>query len=56
MKNASSSLRGSPMPGGRSITQFRAARIRRVSFQWKQSGQAAPGARPGDGAKPGAQG
>jgi len=24
------------MPGGRSFTQFRAARIRRVSFQWKQ--------------------
>jgi hypothetical protein len=25
------------MPGGRSFTQFRAARIRRVSFQWKQA-------------------
>ncbi|MFP3746768.1 hypothetical protein SB816_27155 [Achromobacter sp. SIMBA_011] len=24
------------MPGGRSFTQFRAARIRRVSFQWQQ--------------------
>ncbi len=36
MKNASSPLRGAPMPGGRSFTQFRAARIRRVSFQWKQ--------------------
>ncbi|MBO1015405.1 hypothetical protein IPU70_17725 [Achromobacter sp. SD115] len=36
MKNASSAYRGAPMPGGRSFTQFRAARIRRVSFQWKQ--------------------
>lgn len=40
MKNASSAYRGAPMPGGRSFTQFRAARIRRVSFQWKQAGQA----------------
>lgn len=39
MKNASSAYRGAPMPGGRSYTQFRAARIRRVSFQWKQLGQ-----------------
>ncbi len=38
MKNSSSPLRGAPMPGGRSFTQFRAARIRRVAFQWKQSG------------------
>jgi hypothetical protein len=37
MKNASSAYRGAPMPGGRSFTQFRAARIRRVSFQWKQA-------------------
>ena len=37
MKNSSSPLRGAPMPGGRSFTQFRAARIRRVAFQWKQS-------------------
>ncbi|MFY2006897.1 hypothetical protein [Achromobacter xylosoxidans] len=36
MKNSSSPLRGAPMPGGRSFTQFRAARIRRVSFQWRQ--------------------
>ncbi|MCV6797078.1 hypothetical protein OII53_16720 [Achromobacter ruhlandii] len=36
MKNSSSPLRGAPMPGGRSFTQFRAARIRRVSFQWQQ--------------------
>lgn len=35
MKNASSAYRGAPMPGGRSFTQFRAARIRRVAFQWK---------------------
>ena len=40
MKNASSAYRGAPMPGGRSFTQFRAARIRRVSFQWKQAGRA----------------
>ncbi|HEY9316424.1 hypothetical protein J2732_004586 [Achromobacter deleyi] len=40
MKNASNAYRGAPMPGGRSFTQFRAARIRRVSFQWKQAGQA----------------
>lgn len=37
MKNASGAYRGAPMPGGRSFTQFRAARIRRVSFQWKQA-------------------
>lgn len=37
MKNASSAYRGAPMPGGRSFTQFRAARIRRVSFQWEQA-------------------
>ncbi|MEN5158792.1 hypothetical protein [Achromobacter spanius] len=42
MKNASSAYRGAPMPGGRSFTQFRAARIRRVSFQWKQAERAAP--------------
>ncbi|WP_175175565.1 hypothetical protein [Achromobacter pestifer] len=47
MKNASSAYRGAPMPGGRSFTQFRAARIRRVSFQWKQTGQ--PQADPGPG-------
>ncbi|HEY9273666.1 MULTISPECIES: hypothetical protein [Achromobacter] len=41
MKNASSAYRGAPMPGGRSFTQFRAARIRRVSFQWQQA--AGPG-------------
>ncbi|WP_167428003.1 hypothetical protein [Achromobacter mucicolens] len=41
MKNASSAYRGAPMPGGRSFTQFRAARIRRVSFQWKQAERAA---------------
>ena len=41
MKNASSAYRGAPMPGGRSFTQFRAARIRRVSFQWKQLDRAA---------------
>ncbi len=41
MKNASSAYRGAPMPGGRSFTQFRAARIRRVSFQWKQADRAA---------------
>ncbi|WP_191576445.1 hypothetical protein [Achromobacter insolitus] len=40
MKNASSAYRGAPMPGGRSFTQFRAARIRRVSFQWKQAERA----------------
>ena len=40
MKNASSAYRGAPMPGGRSFTQFRAARIRRVSFQWEQAAQA----------------
>ena len=40
MKNASSAYRGAPMPGGRSFTQFRAARIRRVSFQWKQADRA----------------
>ena len=40
MKNASSAYRGAPMPGGRSFTQFRAARIRRVSFQWKQAAHA----------------
>ncbi len=39
MKNASSAYRGAPMPGGRSFTQFRAARIRRVSFQWQQTGR-----------------
>ncbi|WP_454672917.1 hypothetical protein [Achromobacter pestifer] len=53
MKNASSAYRGAPMPGGRSFTQFRAARIRRVSFQWKQTGQpqtpAQPQADPGPG-------
>ena len=37
------------MPGGRSFTQFRAARIRRVAFQWKQSGSA-------DAVPPGKQG
>ncbi|CAB3681751.1 MULTISPECIES: hypothetical protein [Achromobacter] len=42
MKNASSAYRGAPMPGGRSFTQFRAARIRRVSFQWKLAERAAP--------------
>ena len=32
------------MPGGRSFTQFRAARIRRVSFQWRQAAaEPAPG-------------
>ena len=41
MKNASSAYRGAPMPGCRSFTQFRAARIRRVSFQWKQADRAA---------------
>ncbi|WP_334167058.1 hypothetical protein [Achromobacter mucicolens] len=41
MKNASSAYRGAPMPGGRSFTQFRAARIRRVSFQWKLAERAA---------------
>ncbi|QVQ25141.1 hypothetical protein [Achromobacter deleyi] len=40
MKNASSAYRGAPMPGGRSFTQFRAARIRRVSFQWIQADRA----------------
>ncbi|GAB1831152.1 hypothetical protein [Achromobacter xylosoxidans] len=44
MKNSSSPLRGAPMPGGRSFTQFRAARIRRVSFQWRQ--QETAGAEP----------
>ncbi len=46
MKNASSAYRGTPMPGGRSFTQFRAARIRRVAFQWKLAEQAdtSPGA------------
>lgn len=39
MKNASSAYRGAPMPGGRSFTQFRAARIRRVSFQWQQAAE-----------------
>ncbi len=39
MKNASSAYRGAPMPGGRSFTQFRTARIRRVSFQWQQAGR-----------------
>ncbi|MGW8308957.1 MAG: hypothetical protein ACWGIK_24640 [Achromobacter pulmonis] len=48
MKNSSSPLRGAPMPGGRSFTQFRAARIRRVSFQWQQqSGGAEPAAKGG---------
>ncbi|MFF7398394.1 hypothetical protein ACFZAI_18200 [Achromobacter sp. NPDC008082] len=42
MKNASNAYRGAPMPGGRSFTQFRAARIRRVAFQWTQTGQADP--------------
>ncbi|MPS80533.1 MAG: hypothetical protein E2591_20890 [Achromobacter sp.] len=36
MKNASNAYRGAPMPGGRSFTQFRAARIRRVVFQWNR--------------------
>ncbi|MFY3139462.1 hypothetical protein ACOTFF_23710 [Achromobacter xylosoxidans] len=47
MKNSSSPLRGAPMPGGRSFTQFRAARIRRVSFQWQQqeTGSAEPAAK-----------
>lgn len=40
MKNASSAYRGAPMPGGRSFTQFRAARIRRVAFQWTRAGRA----------------
>lgn len=37
------------MPGGRSFTQFRAARIRRVSFQWQQqeTGGAGPAAKGG---------
>ncbi|WP_176461349.1 hypothetical protein [Bordetella genomosp. 1] len=35
MKNAISALRGAPMPGGRSMPQFRAARIRRVVFHWQ---------------------
>jgi hypothetical protein len=53
MKNASSAYRGAPMPGGRSFTQFRAARIRRVSFQWKQAGQAQDSAGHGPGNKGG---
>lgn len=43
------------MPGGRSFTQFRAARIRRVSFQWRQ--QETAGAEPAaKGAEPAAKG
>ncbi|EGP46298.1 hypothetical protein AXXA_12355 [Achromobacter insuavis AXX-A] len=39
------------MPGGRSFTQFRAARIRRVSFQWRQAAaEPAPGGK-GDGSR-----
>lgn len=53
MKNASSAYRGAPMPGGRSFTQFRAARIRRVSFQWKQAGQTPGPAGHGPGGKGG---
>ncbi|WP_168202195.1 MULTISPECIES: hypothetical protein [Achromobacter] len=45
MKNASSAYRGAPMPGGRSFTQFRAARIRRVSFHWKLAERAQPDGR-----------
>lgn len=51
MKNSSSPLRGAPMPGGRSFTQFRAARIRRVSFQWRQAAaEPSPGGK-GDGSR-----
>jgi hypothetical protein len=53
MKNASSAYRGAPMPGGRSFTQFRAARIRRVSFQWKLAGQVQDPAGHGPGNKGG---
>jgi len=54
MKNASSAYRGAPMPGGRSFTQFRAARIRRVSFQWQQA--AGPGAPDKGSSQVGSQG
>ncbi|WP_167383530.1 hypothetical protein [Bordetella genomosp. 12] len=34
MKN--SAHRALPMPGSRSLTQFRSARIRRVAFHWRR--------------------
>ncbi|KCB23536.1 hypothetical protein [Bordetella hinzii] len=44
MKNTAQ--RGLPMPGSRSMTQFRSARIRRVAFHWRrrQEMPAAPAA------------
>ncbi|CAM4214260.1 hypothetical protein [Bordetella pseudohinzii] len=49
MKNTAH--RGLPMPGSRSMTQFRSARIRRVAFHWRRRQEMPAAPAGGDGKK-----